>query len=93
MRGFRRRFGLELALRRREEQARSEDDHAKAVEDLTQATAVIKAPPEAFRSLGLAYKARSDAKAAVPAFEKYLALSPAAPDAALIKGYLSELKP
>lgn len=69
------------------------DDNAKAVDDLTRATMVIKAPAEAFRSLGLAYKSRSDAASAVPAFEKYLSLAPEAPDAALIKTYLSELKP
>ena len=69
------------------------DDNARAVDDLTRATMVIKAPPEAFRSLGLAYKSRSDAASAVPALEKYLALAPEAPDAALIKTYLTELKP
>jgi predicted Zn-dependent protease len=69
------------------------DDVARALDDLSKSVAVFKAPPEAFRSLGLLYKARSDLASAQPAFQKYLALAPEAPDAALIKGYLAEIKP
>lgn len=61
--------------------------------DLTRATAAQKAPVEAYRSLGLAEKQRSNAPAAVAAFEKYLALSPDAPDGGMVKAYLAELKP
>lgn len=68
-------------------------DQAKALDDLARSTTIVKAPPEAFRSLGLVHKARSDVASAVPAFEKYLALAPEAPDAPLIKTYLAELKP
>ena len=69
-----------------------EGDLARALDDLTRATMVIKAPAEAFRALGLVHKAREDKAAAVPAFEKYLAMAPEAPDAGLIKGYLAEMK-
>jgi tetratricopeptide (TPR) repeat protein len=67
-------------------------DDTRALDDLTRATAIFKAPPEAFRSLGLLEKARSNRDAAVPAFEKYLTLSPQAPDAPLIRSYLAEMK-
>jgi predicted Zn-dependent protease len=69
------------------------DDLPRSLDDLARATAVETPPVEAFRSLGLVHKQRSDAPAAVQAFEKYLALSPDAPDAGLLKAYLSELKP
>lgn len=69
------------------------DDLARSVDDLTRATAAQKPPIEAYRSLGLAEKQRSNVPAAVQAFEKYLALAPDAPDAGMVKAYLSELKP
>jgi regulator of sirC expression with transglutaminase-like and TPR domain len=69
------------------------DDLPRSLDDLTRATAAEKPPVEAFRSLGLVHKQRADAPAAAQAFEKYLALSPDAPDAGLLKAYLSELKP
>jgi predicted Zn-dependent protease len=69
------------------------DDLQRSVDDLERATAAEKAPAEAFRSLGLAEKQRVNAPAAVRAFEKYLALSPGAADAGLVREYLAELKP
>jgi predicted Zn-dependent protease len=69
------------------------DDLPRSLEDLTRATAADKPPAEAFRSLGLLHKQRADAPAAVQAFEKYLAVSPDAPDGGLINAYLAELKP
>jgi predicted Zn-dependent protease len=69
------------------------DDLAHAVEDLDKAAAAEKAPVETWRSLGLAQKQRANAPAAVKAFEKYLALAPDAPDAGMVKVYLSELRP
>ncbi|MDB5857663.1 MAG: hypothetical protein JWQ76_1352, partial [Ramlibacter sp.] len=69
------------------------DDLQRSVDDLARATAAEKAPVEAFRSLGLAEKQRLNAPAAARAFEKYLALSPTAPDAGLVREYLAELKP
>ncbi|MGE4240366.1 M48 family metalloprotease [Ramlibacter sp.] len=68
-------------------------DDVRALDDLTRATAIFKAPPDAFRSLGLLHKSRSDVASAVPAFEKYLTLAPEAADASLIKTYLSEMRP
>jgi predicted Zn-dependent protease len=68
------------------------DDLPHALDDLARATAAVKAPAEAFRSLGLVHQQRADAPAAVQAFERYLALAPEAPDAGMVKAYLSELK-
>lgn len=69
------------------------DDAERSLADLTRAGTVLKAPPATFRSLGLVHKRRADVPSAVASFEKYLALAPEAPDAGLIKTYLSELKP
>jgi beta-barrel assembly-enhancing protease len=69
------------------------DDAGRALEDLGRAAAAEKPPVEAFRSLGLVHKQQRDAPAAVASFEKYLALAPDAPDAGLMRAYLSELKP
>jgi hypothetical protein len=54
---------------------------------------VLKAPPETFRSLGLIHQQRRDKAAATRAFENYLAQAPQAPDAAMVRSYLTELKP
>jgi beta-barrel assembly-enhancing protease len=69
------------------------DDLARSVADLERATSADQAPVEAWRSLGLAEKQRANAPAAARAFEKYIALSPEAPDGGMVKAYLSELKP
>jgi regulator of sirC expression with transglutaminase-like and TPR domain len=68
-------------------------DVDKALADLDRASRLLKAPPQTFRSLGLVHKQRSDRGAAVQAFEAYLAQAPDAPDAALVRSYLTELKP
>jgi predicted Zn-dependent protease len=68
------------------------EDTTRALDDLTRASSILKAPPETFRSLGLLHRRRSDAPAATQAFEKYLAAAPEAPDAGLVKSYLGELK-
>ena len=67
-------------------------DLPHALDDLSLATGAVKAPAEAFRSLGLVHQQRADAPAAAQAFERYLALAPEAPDAGMVKAYLSELK-
>lgn len=68
-------------------------DLDRSVDDLVRATAAPEAPVDAYRSLGLAEKQRSNASAAVAAFDKYLSLAPDAPDAGMVKAYLSELRP
>jgi predicted Zn-dependent protease len=68
-------------------------DTELALADLSRATAALKAPPDAFRSLGLVHRRRSDTVAAGTAFQQYLALEPDSADAALIKTYLTESKP
>lgn len=70
-----------------------DEDLQPALADLRQGAAIIKAPPELFRSLGLLHKRREEAALAADAFDKYLALSPEAGDAGLIKTYLKELRP
>jgi len=68
-------------------------DADRAVADLEAATRLAGTPARAFRSLGLLHKQRRDAAAAAQAFESYLARAPQAPDAAMVRSYLAELKP
>lgn len=68
-------------------------DAELALADLTRCVSAVKAPADAFRSLGLVHRRRSDSASAGAAFEKYLALAPDSADAALIKTYLTEAKP
>lgn len=68
-------------------------DAGRALEALDQASRLARAPAETFRSLGLLHKQRGDRAAAAQAFETYLAQAPQAPDAALVRSYLPELKP
>jgi predicted Zn-dependent protease len=68
-------------------------DAARALEDLSGAVAQEGVPTIAFRSLGLVHRQRSDAPAALRAFEAYLARTPEAPDAALIRHYMTEMTP
>jgi tetratricopeptide (TPR) repeat protein len=67
------------------------DDIPKALADLNETIRLTDAPVQAHRSLGLLHKQRADASAATIAFEKYLSVAPDAPDATLIKTYLSGL--
>lgn len=68
-------------------------DLPRALDDLARASSAESPPAEVFRALGLVHQQRSDAGAAVQAFERYLALAPDAPDAGLVKASLAELKP
>lgn len=68
-------------------------DTDRAMDDLGRAAALPEPPAEAFRALGLLHKQRSDAPRAAEAFDRYLSAAPQAPDAGLIKTYLTELKP
>jgi tetratricopeptide (TPR) repeat protein len=68
-------------------------DRERALADLQAASALSKPPAETFRSLGLLYKQGNNAPAAVQAFERYLAQAPQAPDAAMVRSYVAELKP
>jgi predicted Zn-dependent protease len=67
-------------------------DGERALADLDGAIRLPKPPAEAFRSLGLLYKQRRDNVRALQAFENYLAQAPQAPDAAMVRAYLTELK-
>jgi Zn-dependent protease with chaperone function len=68
-------------------------DVERALVDLNLASGIIKAPAETFRSLGLIHQQRRDNAAATRAFESYLEQAPQAPDAAMVRSYLTELKP
>lgn len=68
-------------------------DAPRALAALEQASGLPRAPAETFRSLGLLHKQRGDRAAAARAFEAYLAQAPQAPDAALLRSYLADLKP
>jgi len=84
------------ALYARGEVYRRRDDGGdleRALADLHQATEAKAPPAEAFRSLGLVHKQRNDSAGALKAFEHYLAQAPDAPDASLVRSYLTELKP
>ncbi|HET9023128.1 MAG TPA: M48 family metallopeptidase [Burkholderiaceae bacterium] len=67
-------------------------DVDQALVDLKAATATPDAPAQAHRSLGLMLRERKDAAGATAAFRRYLEVAPEAPDAGLIKTYLSELQ-
>ena len=67
-------------------------DLERALADLGRASRMAKAPAETFRSLGLVHKQRDDRAAAAAAFETYLQRAPQAPDAAMIRSYLTDLK-
>jgi predicted Zn-dependent protease len=67
-------------------------DVERALADLQAASTMDKAPPAAFRSLGLLHKQRNDRASALAAFETYLAKAPQAPDAAMVRSYVEELK-
>jgi predicted Zn-dependent protease len=68
-------------------------DIARALADLQRATAAANPPALAHRSLGLVHRQRNDRAAAQQSFQQYLALVPDAPDAGLVRGYLTEPRP
>lgn len=68
-------------------------DAQRALADLQRACAASQPPALAWRSLGLLHKQHGAPAAALQSFERYLALAPDAPDAGLVRAYLSELKP
>jgi predicted Zn-dependent protease len=61
--------------------------------ELTAAVGMKDTPPQAHRSLGLLLRAMQDKAGAAAAFSRYLELAPTAPDAGMIKVYISELQP
>lgn len=81
-------FGRGEVYRMRDEPG----DVNRALADLDRATQIASAPAEAFRSLGLVHKQRNDRPAALHNFEAYLSKAPNAPDAALVRSYVEELR-
>ena len=68
------------------------NDMQQALTDLDRASRLPRPPVETFRALGLVHKQRNDRPAAAQAFEAYLAQAPQAPDAAMVRSYLADLK-
>lgn len=66
-------------------------DADAALADYRAAIAAGGEPAETHRSLGILQRSRNELPDARASFEKYLGMAPNAPDAALIKTYLSEL--
>ncbi|RVT50140.1 M48 family metallopeptidase [Rubrivivax albus] len=67
-------------------------DAALALADLQAASASPQAPPMAHRALATLHRDAGDKAAARTAFERYLAAAPDAPDAAMIRQNLEELR-
>jgi len=67
------------------------NDIEQALADLNAAAKLPNTPAQAYRSLGLLLRERKDNAGAAGAFKHYLETAPDAPDAGLIKTYLSEL--
>ena len=73
--------------------ARASDfDQQSALEDFRAAIAAGNEPPETYRSLGMIYRARKESAAAQASFARYLELAPKAPDAAMVRNYIEELR-
>jgi predicted Zn-dependent protease len=70
----------------------SDFDEQSALDDFRAAIAAGNEPPQTHRSLGLIYRARKDAAAAQASFARYLELAPQAPDAAMVRAYIEELR-
>ncbi len=68
------------------------EDLDKAVADYKTAVAVEGAPAEAYRGLGMIQRLRDQPAEARANLLRYLELAPQAPDAAMIKSYVEELK-
>ncbi len=69
------------------------DPHTqRAIAAYREAVRLDSTYPEPHRELGLLYRAQNDHEHARSEFERYLALSPTAVDAPIIRGYLEELQ-
>ncbi|PUE08019.1 hypothetical protein B9Z33_13860 [Limnohabitans sp. T6-20] len=68
------------------------NDLELALQDFQQAIQASNTPPPSYRSLGLIHKQQARKPEALASFEKYLELAPQAPDAALVRSYITELQ-
>jgi len=69
-----------------------EGDLDSAVADYLAAVADGGEPPETHRGLGMIFRSRKQSPQARTSFQRYLELAPEAPDSALIKSYVEELR-
>jgi predicted Zn-dependent protease len=63
-----------------------------AIAEFKAAASVGGEPPEAHRGLGMIYRQRNQPAEAKASLQRYLEMAPEAPDAAMVKSYLEELK-
>jgi predicted Zn-dependent protease len=70
----------------------ADTDADSTVADLTRAVALGGEPPQVYRSLGYVYQKLGHGEDARSAFGRYLERTPDAPDAGLIRQYISEPK-
>jgi beta-barrel assembly-enhancing protease len=68
-----------------------EGDIDRALADFAACLSRERPPAQAHRALGFMHRQRGDKAAAADAFKNYLSLDAAAPDAAMVQSYLSEL--
>jgi predicted Zn-dependent protease len=68
-------------------------DSGRALADFELAARAPQPPAETFRSLGLVHRQRNEHAAAAQAFQQYLAVAPQAPDAGLVRSYLTGPNP
>jgi lipoprotein NlpI len=66
------------------------EDAEAALADFRAALGRRDAMPETYRSMGYLLHKRGDATAARSAFARYLEIAPQAPDAAMVRSYLTE---
>jgi len=69
-----------------------EGDLDAALADLRSAAALGGEPPETHRGMGFIQRTRNQPTEARASFQRYLELAPDAPDVAMIKSYLEELR-
>jgi predicted Zn-dependent protease len=68
------------------------NDLHQALQDLQQAVQTGDAPVATHRALGLIHQQQARKTEALASFEHYLELAPQAPDAALVRSYITELQ-
>jgi predicted Zn-dependent protease len=70
----------------------SEGDLDAALTDYRAAQGAGGEPPETHRGMGLVHRARKNVEQARASFQRYLELAPDAPDSAMIKSYVEEMR-
>lgn len=69
-----------------------EGDLEAALVDYLSATTIGGEPPETHRGLGMIYRTRNRLPEARASFQRYIELAPQAPDSAMIRSYMEEMR-